>query len=147
MLTPDEVSMNGRKSLDDLLDGVEALGNRIRGAVQLEAQAPHQHLPADLVNEVVTWRRGLRRAIEHLAETRRSPDLSDWRRRVDSVLVRIEKRVEDILNNANEQSLSLEQRANIYRHLGEYRALSEAVVSVAERATQINWDRIEEARL
>jgi multidrug resistance efflux pump len=68
------------------------------------------------------------RSDESLAADPATVDRAAFRARVDAGLARIEARVEEALDKADAASVSIEERGNMYRLLGAYRGLSEALV-------------------
>jgi hypothetical protein len=54
--------------------------------------------------------------------------------------------MENTLDNAARDDASTEELDNMYRMLGAYRGVSEALVSLASQARAIDWPRVREAR-
>ena len=62
------------------------------------------------------------------------------------MLERLEARIEEALDKADEASVSAVEGENMYRLLGAHRGVSEALVDFAKQAQGIDWARLREAR-
>jgi len=70
-----------------------------------------------------------------------------WKRRQGGeAAARAKARVEKELGKAEEASVPAEVVDNMYRLLGAYRGLSEALVELVQRVSPIDWARLREAR-
>lgn len=100
---------------------------------------------AALRREVDDWRSGLVQIFARLAADPDAGDDADFRSRLDTKLARLEAQIEQVLNAPESAGLSLRQAEQSYRLLGAHRGLSEAVISFARAAADIDWPRLREA--
>ena len=146
MLPAEDLAEDKRAELDRMLTGIEALANWIIAASRPEAEGP-QRLPPSLLADIAGWEEGLHRALKKLANTEVPLDVEDWRSRVDAKFEQIETQVENLLNEADYETLPVSMRAAMYRKLGKYRGLSDALVETAGAASNIDWTAIKRSRL
>lgn len=146
MLQTEYLAGDKRAELNRMLTGIEALANWVIAASRHEADGP-QRLPPSLVTDIVGWEDGLHGALKKLSNTEVPVDSFDWRSRVDARFEHMETQVENLLNQADYEALPMNMRGAIYRKLGEYRGLSEAVVAVAGAASNIDWTAMKRSRL
>ena len=99
-----------------------------------------------LMADMRAWRVGVREAFGRLSEDPGTLDHAAARSRLEARLARIEARVEEALDKAGGAGLSDEEIGNMYRLLGAYRGLSEALVDLVNRVSPIDWARLREAR-
>ena len=70
----------------------------------------------------------------------------DAQERLTARLARLEERIAETFNLADEGELSLEDYENFYRLLGAYRGLSESGIGYIRVAEKTNWAQWKEAR-
>ena len=92
------------------------------------------------------WRVGLREAFGRLSADPGTLDQSAAGARLEARLARLEQTVEEALKKADETSVPAEVVNNMYRLLGAYRGVSEALVQVVQETAPIDWARLREAR-
>ena len=130
----------------DLADGLQALGDRMRELVEVRDAPQSEAMVRELLADVRTWRLGIQEVLRRLAADPRSVQSALLRSRLDAELEALEARIQEALDSAPEGSVSYEEGENMYRLLGAYRGVSEALVGVATSAGGIDWARLREAR-
>ncbi len=146
MLPAENLADDKRAELNRMLTGIEALAGWVIAASQAEEEGP-KRLPPSLVADIAGWEDGLHRALKKLANTEVPVNVEDWRSRVDVKFEQIETQVENLLNEADYETLPVSMRGAMYRNLGQYRGLSEAIVETAGAASNIDWTAIKRSRL
>ncbi len=132
--------------LQALVTSLRALSLRMeallvaRAAPQAEARV--QQLRADMR----TWRAGVMMVLAKLADAPESADPADLRARLDTMLARIEQRIETAVNSADAVAVSSEDNENMVRLLGAYRGVSEALIAFVNHSAAIDWSCLREAR-
>lgn len=130
----------------DLVDGLQALGDRMRELVELRAAPQSAAIVRDLAADVRAWRLGIQEVLRRLAADPASVEAAPLRSRLDAELETLEARIETALNTAPQGSASSEELNNMYRLLGAYRGVSEALVRFVGHAERIDWERLREER-
>ena len=100
----------------------------------------------NLRTDIGVWRLALQAIVRRLAVDPASVKAASLRSQLNAKLESLEARIESVLNGASEGAASAEELDNMYRLLGAYRGVSEAVIDVAQQAEEIDWARLSEAR-
>jgi hypothetical protein len=82
----------------------------------------------------------------HLASEPEAAEYASYRSRLDAKLERLEARIAEVLERADERGLSTGESENMHRLLGSHRGVSEALVGLATQTAVIEWPRLREAR-
>jgi uncharacterized membrane protein YccC len=135
-----------REEVQSLLTSLQALSDRMQALLEAQPAAQSEILMRELLADMQDWRAGILQGFGRLSADPGTADSAAFRSRVDARLVHLEARIEAALDQADEARVSTEERGNLYRLLGVYRGLSEALVDLAKRITPIDWARLREAR-
>jgi hypothetical protein len=92
------------------------------------------------------WRLGIQEVLLALAEDPAGMDASALRARLDAKLEVLEARIETALDTVPQGGASPEELDNMYRLLGAYRVLSEALLRLVQQSTLIDWRAVREER-
>jgi hypothetical protein len=114
--------------------------------VESRATPQSQVLGRELLSEVRAWRAGLQDILYTLSQHPEGADFVDFRSRLDTMLERLEGKIEKVLSGADQASISTRENQNSFRLLGAFRGVSEALVNFARQASGIDWSRLREAR-
>ena len=92
-------------------------------------------------------RSALAEVLQGLARDPSGTDSTALRSRLDKKLAAMEERIEQALNTAppGSDGTGIESE-ELYRLLGAYRGLSQAIIDVVESGAQIDWDALRESR-
>jgi hypothetical protein len=145
-LPPEALGHSGGGQMQALLAGVQVLSDRVQALIELRRTL---HAPADGVavpGWVTDWCAGVEEALAKLAVDPGSVDRDAFRARLDAIVARIESAVEDDINAAGGARPSPEEGDSVFRLMGAYRSLSEAMVDVAGQVVPVDWARLGEAR-
>ena len=145
-LPPAALSNTGPEQVQSLLTSLQALSDRMQALLEAQLASQSEILAHELRIDMQDWRTGIRKALVRLSAAPGMADPTAFRSKVDARLAQLEARVEETLENNVEADVSSEERVNMYRLLGAYRGLSEALVDLAKRVSPVNWTRIQEAR-
>jgi len=130
----------------DLADGMQILGDRLRELVALRGAPQAAAIARELAPDMRSWRRGIQEVLRSLDADPQGIDAPEWRARLDARLAALETRIKSVLSDAPAGAVSAEEFANMYRLLGAYRGVSESLVRLTEHAAAIDWERLREAR-
>jgi hypothetical protein len=145
-LPPAALADTSPDRVQSLLTSLQALSERMQAMLDAQSTPQSGMLVGELMDDMRDWRAGILQAFGRLSADTGTVDPAAFRARVDARLARLEARVEETLDKADEEQVSIEARGNMYRLLGAYRGLSEALVELAERVSPIDWARLREAR-
>jgi len=145
-LPPAALGDTRRDLVQSLVTSLQALGERLQVLLETREAAGSGFLVRELLEDMRDWHAGVQQAFERLSADPATVDQTAFRARVDARLAGLEARIEAALDKADEASVSDEERGSMYRLLGAYRGVSEALVDLAERVTPMDWVRLREAR-
>jgi uncharacterized membrane protein YccC len=132
--------------VQDLVTSVQALSDRMKTLMQARAAHQSDAIVRELREDVHSWRIGVQAIFARLASAPEAADFTDYRSRLDAKLERLEARIAEVLERADEHGLSIEEGENMHRLLGAHRGVSEALVGLATQTAVIEWPRLREAR-
>jgi hypothetical protein len=130
----------------DLITSLQALSYRMKTLVQTRAAAQSDAIVRELLEDLRSWRVSVQEIFARLATEPEAAEYAGFRSRLDSKLERLEARIEEALDHADDRSVSAEEGENMYRLLGAHRGVSEALVDFAKQADAIDWARLREER-
>ena len=145
-LPPAALGSTTREQIQSLTTSLQALSDRIQALLAERPAAESGPLERELMGEMQDWRAGVREAVARIGAAPGTLDHAAARSRVEARLARLEARVEEVLGKAERASLSLEEVENMYRLLGAYRGVSEALVDLVRKVSPVQWERLREAR-
>ena len=141
-LPPAALGNKGREQLQSLLNSLQALSNRIQLLLDGESMARTGVRGQELLVDMRDWQLGVEETIRGLLADPGTVDHVAFRSRLEKMIARLEVHIEEAL----EKDLSAEEGGNIYRLLGAYRGVSEALVDLTEQVSPIDWARLREER-
>lgn len=136
--TPDQIQT--------LVTSLQALSYRMQDLLEAGASPQSELLVRELRADVRTWRIAVQ---EIFGETSKKPErlvAASLRSRLDAMLLRLETRIDEALNNAADGAISEEEVKNMFLLLGAHRGVSEALVAFAGHVGRIHWDLLREER-
>ncbi len=136
--TPDQIQT--------LVTNLQALSYRMQDLLEAGASPQSELLVRELRADVRTWRIAVQ---EIFGETSKKPErlvAASLRSRLDAMLLRLETRIDEALNNAADGAISEEEVKNMFLLLGAHRGVSEALVAFAGHVGRIHWDLLREER-
>jgi hypothetical protein len=145
-LPPAALGQSTTEQVQALIDSLQALAYRMQDLVESRATPQSQVLGRELLSEVRAWRAGLQDILYTLSQHPEGADFVDFRSRLDTMLERLEGKIEKVLSGADQASISTRENQNSFRLLGAFRGVSEALVNFARQASGIDWSRLREAR-
>jgi len=146
-LPPAALGDTTRDQVQSLTTSLQALSDRLQALLEVRSEAPQSDiLVRELVADMRDWRLGVKDAFGRLAADPGTLDHTIAGSRLQARLLRLEASVEEALDKAGEAGTSAGEVRNMYRLLGAYRGLSEALVDLVHRVSPIDWDRLREAR-
>lgn len=146
MLPPAALGDTSRDQLQSLLSGIQALSDHVQGVLDAKPAVRSEVLARELGAEGRDWQASVEEAFSRFAIDPGAVDHAVFRARLVQMLARLETRIEETLNKGDAATLSIREGENLYRLLGAYRGLSEALVDLAGRVSPVDWARLREAR-
>jgi hypothetical protein len=140
-LSPDD-----RERIQTLLTSIHTLNSRIFAIEEAHRHPPSGELSTGLHDEVAALRRSLVKLLHDWDNEKPSDTQGDLSERLRLALAGIEARVESAFTSLEGSRLSDDSYMTVYRLLGSYRGLAEAVVAYAKACGGIDWSRWREAR-
>lgn len=135
-----------REQAQALADSLQALSGRVRELFEVRCAPQSPAIVRELIADMHAWRLRIQDVLVALATDPAGVEPGQLRARLDAKLQTIEARMETALDTATKDEASTEELDNMYRVLGAYRGVSEALVSFASQARAIDWPRVREAR-
>ena len=135
-----------RDQVQHLLAQVHALKVRIQELEETHRRGLSDQVSLGLLEDMAAWRRALAKILQDWSNNVRSETHEGLARRLQSGLETIESRVEEAFKSQAGTQASDEALLNVYRLLGSYRGLSEALVAYSRASDGIDWSRLREAR-
>jgi hypothetical protein len=132
--------------VQDLVTSLQAISYRMRTLVQARPAAQPHAIVRELLEDMRSWRISVQEIFARLATEPEAADYISFRSGLDSKLQRLEARIEEVLDQVDDRSVSAETGESMYRLLGAHRGLSEALVDFAKQAAAIDWALLREAR-
>jgi hypothetical protein len=132
--------------VQDLITSLQALSYRMKTLVQTGAAVQSDAIVPELLEDVRNWRVSLQEIFERLATEPETEEFAGYQSGLNSKLERLEARIEEALDHADDRSISAEEGENMYRMLGAHRGVSEALVDLSKQADDIDWALLREAR-
>jgi uncharacterized membrane protein YccC len=139
-------SPSSQDQIKALLASVETLKFRIHAVDEAHRQARSEPLLATLRDDIAAWRVSLAKQLEELGNITGSGAQQDPSRRLQVGLAKVEARMEETLSSPNGEQISDESFSNVYRILGSYRGLAEAIAEFVRISNSMDWSRWREAR-
>jgi hypothetical protein len=129
-----------------LVTTLQALSNRLPSVLEARDSTQGSFLLQHLHQDLDTWNRLLQQTCRRLSADPAAGDHKAFRARLDQGLEKLEARLRDALNDADEGQFSATDSENFYRLLGAARSVSEALIDFAGSAEGIDWARWQEER-
>jgi hypothetical protein len=133
------------QQLPALATSLHALSYRLQEVCEVRGLVQSPMLTSELAADMQAWRE---RVIDIMHQLSQDPAYRKRleRSRLDSLLMGLEKRIAQCLDNNPRRELSSTEAQNFYRLLGAYRGTSEALLDFAQQAKRIDWTPWHEER-
>ena len=146
-LPPAALGDTTRDQVQSLTTSLQALSDRLQAMVEVRPVADEPSVLArELLADMRAWRVGMKDVLGRLSTDAGSLEHGGASARLEARLDQLEARVEEALRKGDDQRVPSAVLDNMYRLLGAYRGLSEALVQVIQGTAPIDWARLREAR-
>jgi hypothetical protein len=135
-----------REAIGLVATNLEALSYRLQEQLTARDQPQAEYLVKELNDDMRPWRQGIQAVLSRFADDPSGEPAQALRLRLDRQLAALTERVAGVYEEARRVGLKDEDFENMYRLLGAYRGVSEAVVEHARLAGTIDWSRWQESR-
>jgi uncharacterized membrane protein YccC len=146
VLPPQALGSATQEQVQMLTTSLQALAFRMQELIEARGSQQSELLVRELVADVRTWRVAVEEIFGRLSKKPQAAENASLRSRLDAKLTRLEARIDEAFDQADEASVSVEEAENIYRLLGAHRGVSEALVNYIGSATVIDWQQWQETR-
>jgi uncharacterized membrane protein YccC len=136
---------NAPEQIQALVTSVQTLVYRIEQFLETGSVYRAKPLSPELREDVKTWQAGIENIFSAWARKPEAEPVAALRQRLETGLVRLEERIEEVVNRAGGE-VSREEGENFFQVLGGYRGISEAALAYAGAAQVINWSHWREER-
>lgn len=136
---------NTPEQIQALVTSVQALVYRIEQFLETGVVLRAVPLSRELREDVKTWQAGIENIFSAWARKPEAEPVEAIRQRLETGLMRLEERIEEVINRAGGE-VSREEGENFFQVLGGYRGISEAALAYAGAAQVINWSHWREER-
>lgn len=145
-LPDDALGREGRQSMLDVCESLDALSNRLRDLTALRSTRYDEEWITVMLPDVRPWRLAIQNVLEQLSDAPEEIVTAKLQQSLSARLQRLEDVVDKAIAQGVEDRVGLEQSTNLYRELGAFRGVSEALVAVVARSEKLDWPRFREAR-
>jgi hypothetical protein len=140
------LGQSSTEEMQALVGSLQALAYRMHDLIETRATPQSQMLARELGSQVHAWRVGLQDIFRNLSQHPEAADFTDFRSRLDAMLVRLEEQIKNVVACADRASVATSENENSLRLLGAFRGVSEGLVNFARQSGGIDWERLREAR-
>jgi uncharacterized membrane protein YccC len=140
------VSPVTRDQIDNLLVQIHGLKVSIQELEDTHREGLKDQIPLGLREDLAAWRLALAQILQDWSNNVRPDTHEELSKKLRSGLEKIEARVEEMFKSQSGAQANDETLLNVYRLLGSYRGLSEALAAYSRASDGINWSRLHEAR-
>lgn len=116
-----------------------------RGGVQAEHLVQELQVQ-ELQDSIRTWQTRMQETFQLLSDDPTGGNSEKFRAALREIVERLEVRIKEALNNPSKGQLGPEDDANVYRLLGAYRSVSEAMGDYVGSTDAIHWSRWKEQK-
>ena len=146
VLSPQALGSATQEQVQILTTSLQALAFRMQELIEARGSQQSELLVRELVADVRSWRVAVEEIFGRLSEKPQAAENASLRSRLDAKLTRLEARIDEAFDQADEASISVQEGENLYRLLGAHRGVSEALVNYIGSAGVIDWTSWEEGR-
>lgn len=129
-----------------LTTSVQALSYRIQELMEARRSAQAPYVIRELLEDIRAWRLRILDVFAAWSRLTSSDASHRLREGLEARLSRLEQRMQETMDKADDGDMSDEDNEYLYRLLGAYRGLSEAGVGYAVAADRIDWSHWRESR-
>jgi hypothetical protein len=118
---------------------LKGLSNAIHGLLAVRARRQAEIVVEALRDDVRSWRLGVQSVAHGFALDPAYADGEHLRSRVTAVMEVLEEKITRTLDEAQPGSIDHDEAESLYRLLGAYRGVSEALIDFAGASSEITW--------
>jgi uncharacterized membrane protein YccC len=140
------LAAGGRADVQELVISLSMLGDRMRDLMAMRDVEHAESWVREVLDEVRAWRLAIQGVFEQVAEVPEDLALDDLRDRLSARMDQIEAQISGAIERGSTIGASADESENLFRELGGFRGVSEALISVVDRSKMLDWQRLREAR-
>jgi hypothetical protein len=134
------------QQVQGIVASLQELTGRIRELHEERSSCQTSFVAQELCEQISSWRLSARNAFAQLGSDPVSGDRETLRAGLDEIMGRLDARIREILDRADEGQVRARDGENVYRLLGAYRGVSESMVRYAGSTGAIKWEPWREER-
>jgi len=128
-----------KEQVQAVVTRLQLLGSRMEQLLEERDNLDAPILIQQLRDDLRGWQNGIRSSMRRLTQGPAAVDQKSLQCALDNTLQKLEGRVRDVLDRESEDQFSEQDAESIYRLLGAYRGVSDALVSCVGNAGTIDW--------
>jgi hypothetical protein len=145
---PDQaLAPDGRASAQQLVVGLAMLGDRMRDLMAMREVDHAEAWVREVLDETRAWRLGIQGVFAQMADVPEELALGELQHKLSARMDRLEALIADAIERGSTADVPEDESENLFRELGGFRGVSEALISVAGQSSMVDWPRLREARL
>ncbi len=145
---PDQaLAPDGRASAQQLVVGLAMLGDRMRDLMAMREVDHAEAWVREVLDETRAWRLGIQGVFAQMADVPEDLALDELQHKLSARMDRLEALIADAIERGSTADVPEDESENLFRELGGFRGVSEALISVAGQSSMVDWPRLREARL
>jgi len=141
------LSPEGSEHVQRLIACLAMLGDRSRDLMEKRATQHSQAWVNEVLDDSRAWRLAIQTILSQIAVAPEELAPSGLRERLFTRMEGLETRVVDAIAKGRTDDASADESEAIFRELGGFRGVSEALITVIDQSSAIDWKRLREARL
>ena len=130
----------------DVCESLDVLSNRLHDLTASRSIRYDEEWVTVMLPNLRPWRLAIQNVLARLSHAPEELVTAKLQQGLSARLQRLEDVVDKAIAQGVEARVGLEQSTNLYRELGAFRGVSEALVAVVERSEKLDWPRFREAR-
>jgi uncharacterized membrane protein YccC len=141
------LATDGRASAQELVVRLSMLGDRMRDLMAMREVDHAQAWVREALDEVRSWRLAIQGVLGQMTDMPEDLAFNELQHKLSARMDRLEALIADAIERGSVVDASEGESENLFRELGGFRGVSEALISVAGQSSMVDWPRLREARL
>jgi hypothetical protein len=142
----DALKPGSQEEAQSLVNSLQELGDGMRALMASREAIQSETIRKALTADMRAWRNAIQDVLRNLSVSPVSEEATVLRSRLDEQLAVVEARIESEITAVHPGRIDSEEIENMYRLLGVYRRISEAMIAFAGHAAAIDWTCLCEER-
>jgi uncharacterized membrane protein YccC len=141
------LSPEGRGHVQHFIACLAMLGDRSRDLIEKRATNPSEVWVSEVLDDARAWRLAIQAILAQIAIAPEELEPDGLRERLFIRMNRLEAQVADAIGQGRTVDASADESEAIFRELGGFRGVSEALTTMIDQTSAIDWRQLREVRL